>query len=300
MLHILQSSIFSSPAQTLVNTVNTVGVMGKGIAQAFKARYPEMFREYRDLCDKHILTIGTLHCWHGPDRWVLNFPTKTTWKKPSKLEYVEQGLITFKQNYKTMGIQSISFPPLGCGNGQLNWQDVRPMMLKYLWNIDIPVFIHEWFEAPSVAEQHDHRAKLAPATYSEFLSDLHATIDERRGQFHTFARQIPYRVTFSEESDLEIYLDRKFVIPQDIISTAWAGLQVGLLTAQTLGGELEKYARYLLPVLASLAYVQKVVVQFDPQNAQQKSVGLFLGQHVTGYEKFNLVERENNQRWLFR
>ena len=99
MITFLESSIFSSPAQTLVNTVNTVGVMGKGIAKEFKRTYPSMYREYRALCDSNQLEIGKLHLWRSDSRWVLNFPTKTTWRLPSKIEYIEAGLIKFLSNY---------------------------------------------------------------------------------------------------------------------------------------------------------------------------------------------------------
>lgn len=298
MLHIIKSSIFESPAHTLVNTVNTVGVMGKGVAQGFKARYPAMYRDYKQLCDDHVLKIGTLHCWHGPSRWVLNFPTKTTWKKPSKLEYIEAGLDAFATNYKKMGIRSIAFPPLGCGNGQLDWSVVRPLMLKYLWNLELPIFIHEWFESPNTVEQHEPTARGAPVSYAEFLNDLHATVDERNGQFHTFLKQAPFQVKFDDENSLEAYLDKKFIIPEDFISTAWAGLQIGLLTPHTLGGEVDKYARYLLPVVAALPYVHAVSVQLNPKNPEQTSIGLFFNEGASGYERHTVGSRQDS-RCLF-
>jgi O-acetyl-ADP-ribose deacetylase (regulator of RNase III) len=142
MLTYIYASLFDSPAQTLVNTVNTVGVMGKGIAKTFRDRYPAMFAEYRKLCDRGEFKIGDLHLWKGDGRWVLNFPTKTTWQLPSKLEYIEKGLETFVQNYEKMGIVSASFPPLGCGNGNLNWTDVKPIIERYLGKISIPIYIH--------------------------------------------------------------------------------------------------------------------------------------------------------------
>ena len=142
MLAYLYSSLSDSPAQTLVNTVNTVGIMGKGVAKTFRERYPAMYREYRSLCDAGKLSIGSLHLWKGDDRWVLNFPTKTTWRLPSKLEYIERGLDTFVRNYERMGIVSASFPPLGCGNGNLDWLQVRPILENYLSNISIPIYIH--------------------------------------------------------------------------------------------------------------------------------------------------------------
>ena len=92
MLVYVRTSLFESPAQTLVNTVNTVGVMGKGVALEFKNRYPKMYENYRELCDNGVLTVGKLHLWRGNDQWILNFPTKTTWKKASEYSYIEDGL----------------------------------------------------------------------------------------------------------------------------------------------------------------------------------------------------------------
>ena len=83
-LHV-RSSLFDAPSQTLVNTVNTEGVMGKGVAKEFKRLYPDMFQAYKRLCDRSELGIGKLHLWRSAERWVLNFPTKTTWRQPSRL-----------------------------------------------------------------------------------------------------------------------------------------------------------------------------------------------------------------------
>jgi len=162
MLVYLRTDLFQSPAQTLVNTVNTVGVMGKGIAKTFKQRYPEMFREYKICCDRGELRVGTLLLWRGPERWVLNFPTKTTWRQPSRLDYIEQGLVRFVENYTQLGIHSISFPPLGCGNGQLAWDAVRPVMEKHLKNVRIPVYIHDRQVSPDHVPAHEEAAAQEP------------------------------------------------------------------------------------------------------------------------------------------
>ena len=142
MLTYIEGDLFSSPAQVLVNTVNTVGVMGKGIALEFKKRYPEMFETYKKQCDKHNLTIGRLMLWYAPDHWILQFPTKEHWRNPSKLEYIEKGLMAFVRKYADYNITSIAFPKLGCGNGELNWTDVKAVMEKYLKDIPIDVYIY--------------------------------------------------------------------------------------------------------------------------------------------------------------
>lgn len=142
MITYLKGDIFRSPAQVLVNTVNTVGVMGKGVALEFKKQYPDMFTAYERVCNEKLLDIGTLMLWKGPDKWILLFPTKKHWRNPSKIEYIEAGLKKFVDTYLEKGITSIAFPRLGCGNGGLKWAEVQPLMEQYLKKLPIPVFIY--------------------------------------------------------------------------------------------------------------------------------------------------------------
>lgn len=154
MLTYVEGDLFSSPAQVIVNTVNTVGVMGKGIALEFKKRYPDMFENYKKVCDKHNLQTGKLMLWYGKDHWILLFPTKEHWRNPSKMEYIEKGLMAFTRKYASYNITSIAFPKLGCGNGELNWNEVRPLMEKYLANLPIDVYI---YLGPKVSQKPEHK-----------------------------------------------------------------------------------------------------------------------------------------------
>lgn len=130
-------TIFDSNAQTLVNTINCVGVMGKGLALEFKNRYPAMFDKYKAWCDNGIFKPGVLWIYKAEDgTWVLNFPTKVDWKNPSKIEYIEEGLKKFVEIWQEKGVKSIAFPLLGCKNGGLDPDDVIPIMEKYLNQCD--------------------------------------------------------------------------------------------------------------------------------------------------------------------
>ena len=131
--------------QTIVNTVNTVGFMGAGIALEYKRRFPEMFNEYNNLCTSGNLKIGKLHLWKDDNPWILNFPTKIHYSNPSKLDFIYKGLIEFTESYKNLGITSIAFPQLGTQLGGLNWEDrVKPLMYKHLENLDIEIEIYEY------------------------------------------------------------------------------------------------------------------------------------------------------------
>ena len=143
MLTYLNTNLFKSPAQALVNAVNTVGVMGKGIALEFKNLYPDMYAAYRHRCKAGQLTIGKLFIYRTPNKVIVNFPTKQHWRQRSKVAYIQAGLEEFTKRYQDYSISSISFPQLGCGNGELDWEtEVKPIMEQYLKPLPIPVYIH--------------------------------------------------------------------------------------------------------------------------------------------------------------
>jgi len=145
-LQFISGNIFNSKAQTIVNTVNCVGVMGKGIALVFKLRYPMMFENYKRFCDEKLIGIGKLWLYNNQLNapWVLNFPTKYHWKFPSKFEYIEKGLQKFVETYKEKKITSIAFPLLGTHNGGLDREQVKKIMIMYLSKCDIPIEVYDY------------------------------------------------------------------------------------------------------------------------------------------------------------
>jgi O-acetyl-ADP-ribose deacetylase (regulator of RNase III) len=147
MLTLVTGSIFNSDLQCLVNPVNTVGVMGGGLAADFKDTFPSMFQEYKKKCDLGALHTGMMHWWAIPwdaPRYICNFPTKEDWRLPSELSYIEAGLDRFVHDAKDYLIESAAFPMLGCGLGGLNFEhQVLPLMVKYLHDapIDAQVYV---------------------------------------------------------------------------------------------------------------------------------------------------------------
>ncbi len=137
-----RGDIFESDAQVIVNTVNCEGIMGKGLALAFKQKYPAMFTTYQKECKTGKLHIGRPTLYTSSTPWILNFPTKTSWRANSKLEYLKEGLEYFVKHYKEVGIVSIAFPKLGAQNGKLSWDEVGPLMAKYLSQLDIDIHIY--------------------------------------------------------------------------------------------------------------------------------------------------------------
>ncbi|HET8845870.1 MAG TPA: macro domain-containing protein [Ktedonobacteraceae bacterium] len=137
-----KGDIFDSTAHVLVNPVNCKGHMGKGLALAFKQRYPQMFASYQQECREGKLRIGCPTLYKASTPWILNFPTKDHWRDDSKMEYLEEGLQYFVAHYQALWIKSIAFPKLGAGLGKLSWDQVGPLMVRYLSRVDIDVDIY--------------------------------------------------------------------------------------------------------------------------------------------------------------
>lgn len=132
MITYRQGNLLEADVEAVVNTVNTVGVMGRGIALMFKERYPENFKAYAAACKAGEVHTGRMFVTStgelsGP-KWIINFPTKDHWRHPSRLEWIEEGLRDLVRVVRQMNIRSLALPPLGCGNGGLNWRDVRPLI----------------------------------------------------------------------------------------------------------------------------------------------------------------------------
>lgn len=139
----IHGNIFQSGCKVIVNTVNCVGVMGRGIALEYKYRFPEMYQSYKKVCDNKELRPGLLQLWTKSTPWILNFPTKNHWRLPSKIEYIEAGFIKFSDIYFKKDITSIAFPILGSSAGGLDEKVVIDLMRNYLTplkNLDVEIY----------------------------------------------------------------------------------------------------------------------------------------------------------------
>ncbi|MBI3994609.1 MAG: macro domain-containing protein [Nitrospirae bacterium] len=149
MVKVLIGDLFQSEVQTLVNTVNCVGVMGKGIALQFKERFPDMYEDYVRRCQAGQVKLGQpyLYCSLMPP-WILNFPTKDHWRSVARLQDIVRGLEYLERYYVELGITSLAVPPLGCGEGQLDWRVVGPTLYRHLKRFGIPVELYAPFGTP--------------------------------------------------------------------------------------------------------------------------------------------------------
>lgn len=270
MIAYVTGDLFESPAQTLVNTVNTVGVMGKGIALRFKQIYPEMFREYQDLCERKVLEVGKLHVYRTSHKTVLNFPTKRDWRRPSRPEYIQAGLETFVLNYERMGITSAAFPPLGCGNGELDFDTcVQPLMESYLGSLPIQVFIYAPQRSREVPPEHRDRAAIdewlrsepESLPFSDVWGDLEGLyrdgrrLETRRGGELgvRWVREIP-------AGAIRVHAPGKTrTFTRDELEEIWRVFRhAGMLDSRNIPARLSRDFSYLQPVLAELSYVEEI------------------------------------------
>jgi O-acetyl-ADP-ribose deacetylase (regulator of RNase III)/uncharacterized protein YwgA len=160
MIKVLIGDIFESKVKTIVNTVNCVGVMGKGIALEFKKRFPDMMKDYKAKCNQKHVKPGRPYFYHNLfGQSIVNFPTKNHWRAASRLEDVINGLDFFVDNYKSWGIESIAFPPLGCGNGGLDWEVVGRVMYQKLAHLDIDVEMYAPYGTKKTKLSHEYLSK---------------------------------------------------------------------------------------------------------------------------------------------
>jgi O-acetyl-ADP-ribose deacetylase (regulator of RNase III) len=265
MIYYIEGDFFETPAQTLVNTVNTVGVMGKGIAKQFKEIYPEMFKRYRDFCENEQFEIGQLYLYKTPHKWILNFPTKTDWRLPSKIEYIEVGLKKLVANIERFGIHSIAFPALGCGNGELQWSQVRPLMEKYLKVLSIDVFIYPPKHYTWKPEHHNIeeikkwlRSEPQSLAFSEVWKDIKSLLSNKKS-FRTISKKTSFSVELCQNPEGINIINRNTFIDKETILNVWQQIRSYGFTARPLApGGLNKNISYLQPILSELPYIKVV------------------------------------------
>lgn len=181
MIRFTTGNILESQSEALINTVNTVGVMGKGIALSFKKTFPNVFKEYKKSIDTGEFKTGKVQVVSTGQlspKYVVNFPTKQHWRNPSKLEYINEGLHDLRNKIIDYKIQSISIPPLGCGNGKLNWNDVKPLMVDILSELSekVDILIYEPGFSDQKMIQKENVELTAPRAMLIYLLEEYQTL----------------------------------------------------------------------------------------------------------------------------
>ncbi len=266
MMVYTNGDLFESPAKVLVNTVNTHGVMGKGIALRFRQIYPEMLQRYREHCERGSLTIGKLYLYKTPHKWILNFPTKEHWRDPSRAEYIEAGLRKFRDSHAEIDVTSVAFPMLGCGNGGLDFEDqIEPLMERLLADLPMPTLIHADRSQIGTAGQHDRkriegwlRSEPAAHPFNDVWRDIAILLRSRsefmtgRSRFSVAAQDDPPMLHVTSAN-------RSFRITGDELAGFWQQLRDCGLAHRRIAPD-DRLHSFLVPVFGQLSYVRQIAV----------------------------------------
>jgi O-acetyl-ADP-ribose deacetylase (regulator of RNase III) len=288
MLSYVKDDLFTTPAHVLVNTVNTVGAMGKGIAKAFKSLYPDMFAKYQMLCEQNKIDVGKLWLYKTSNKWILNFPTKKSWRSPSKIEYIEKGLSTFVDNYAELGITSVAFPPLGCGNGELNWESqVRPLMEKFLKDLPIDIFIYLYNRSEIESPEHKNikmiekwlRSEPRSLSFEEVWEDIkHIIVSDRFNQ-----KEVNYLLSkvidFNSNEEIEaINIANKantVLISKNEWFEIWSIIRnYGFITKRLIPNGFEEYFGEIVQLLLQLPYCRQVNMSKKYSDLNTNGIGV--------------------------
>lgn len=267
MIQYIQGNLFTSNAKVLVNTVNTVGVMGKGIAADFKKIYPKMFEEYKELCENGKLDIGEFFLYKTSNKWVLNFPTKKHWKSPSTVEYIEKGLQKLIEQATKLQLTDIAMPKLGCGNGGLDWEkQVKPIVEKYLKKSPINVSIYD-FDKDIVPEhlkpkEIEEWLKSDPMTltFSVFIEDLKSNIKDGLISKTVILNKTNYAVQYDETNELFELNSREksFRLSiEDLKNIFYTLKTLGKVCIKDLYTELQQNTYEIFDFIGVLSYIVK-------------------------------------------
>lgn len=281
LTYVTDVSLFESPAQTLVNTVNTVGIMGKGIAKIFKQQYPDMYRRYRSVCLSGQFDVGMLYVYRMPDRIIVNFPTKQHWRQRSRVAYIERGLAKFVDRYTDYGISSVAFPQLGCGHGELDWESqVQPVMERYLQDLPIPVYIHLYpvaddFIPERLDPEYAREAVQEQVSADRLWGDLQVVILGKTGHPFTMPMFGP-KIKIDDDcirfepddgsTPIEIY--------RDLLADVWNTLRTrGALKLDDVAyPEIDGAGGWLFDLLEQLDYVRPVTLRSPPDSADSRGL----------------------------
>jgi O-acetyl-ADP-ribose deacetylase (regulator of RNase III) len=222
MIKFITGDIFENAADIRINTVNCVGVMGAGIALAFKTKYPEMFNDYQRACKAGVIRPGHLHFWKDlySDETIINFPTKRHWREPSRYEDIEAGLIALRKYLFSRGNVRVALPAVGCGHGGLKWDRIKMMISDYLSDLEADIIVFNplsSIDAERKVEESSDKASLerlisekiaiinpCDDDYPEALRGISASPLYIRGNQSLISRQLLAILPSVKPSDREI------------------------------------------------------------------------------------------------
>lgn len=268
--------ILQSPARVMVNEVNAVGVMGRGLAHDFKLCYPAMFEQYRDLCERGAFQTGPWMLYRTPHKWVLNVATRDHWRAKARLEDIRAALARFVDTYAERGITSVAFPRLGCEPGGLDWaREVRPVMENLLAPLPVSVTIHaddpdDPFVSANERNIRSVRAWLEgdpqPVSFARFWRDISRLLRDNERQFVTVPGGEAFTVgrdTGRKRSGRSLVVltgaPKPVFLSERVLADLWTYVRsAGYAQPRQFPGGLADHAPHIIGLLSALDYVRPV------------------------------------------
>jgi O-acetyl-ADP-ribose deacetylase (regulator of RNase III) len=266
ILTVLDGDIFTSPAQTLVNPVNTVGAMGAGLAQDFKRLMPSMFEAYRQACQADEFSPGQLLLYRTPHKWILNFPTRRHWRASVKLETIEQGLLKFAASFAEQGIVSASFPLLG--EEALGWEQVWPLFVSILGHLPLMIYLHPQAEQTTLSGQALRRWLVTPPRVPPFVAWWRDLLRHLRREPHLLAQDVAYQAVLPKEGQkpglrLLSPSGEALYLSESALRELWAYVvQVGYVLPHALPLHLDAHGPLIVALLARSRLLRSLRFQF--------------------------------------
>ncbi len=319
-----QGHLLESDAHTFVNTVNTVGVMGKGIALEFRKRFPDMHDDYVRRCAAGEVHLGEPYLFRRLiPPWIINFPTKEHWRSVSRLDAIVRGLDFLARHVGEWGVESMAVPPLGCGNGQLEWALVGPTLFRHLDALPIQVDLYAPLEAPSAQLgrdflAHPQGAPASGATRIEAgwvaLAAIVARLSEPRYSWpvgHTRWQKLAYFATASaiptglhfEERpygpfshDLRRVLAR--LVNNGILAEETRGRLIRVVPGGAFRDALERFRDDMAAMEPRIARTVDLLLRLDPGRTEIAASAHFVARSLTGNQDRTPSEQEVLERIL--
>jgi O-acetyl-ADP-ribose deacetylase (regulator of RNase III) len=239
MIHFTKGDMFDVEVDIRVNTVNCKGVMGAGVALAFKNRYPDMFLDYRNACLAEEIQPGKMYVWKGaPEDWIINFPTKRHWREKSRYEDIELGLLSLHEYLKEFPGIRVALPALGCGNGGLDWKRVAPMIEEKLSDLNAEIYVFEPADSLSLGR------KIKNSPYNETMRDL-ALLG-----FHSF--ELPVEYNFANDLSVQVKGNAELLANRWI--ALWTSREVSERELGALTSIASQMGQYSSPPTVALIY----------------------------------------------
>lgn len=259
MIHVVRGNLFESRAEALVNTVNCVGVMGKGIAYQFKRAYPLMHEDYMRRCKRGEVRLGEITTFRENGRIIINFPTKGHWRSSSRLEDIRTGLIALRVFLVDQNVRSGAMPPLGCGNGGLVWAEVRAVIEEELAGLDVDIDLYEPVGSFESSVAKEPRLSLGHFVLAALRTDLDnptkITLQKAAYFFNVFWGEPYFRFSAYRYGPFSVSLDPMFTTIRDFLSHS--GMSTREMLQEGMGRKLSGIdadkLRAMLPVIHSVA-----------------------------------------------